>query len=321
MNNYKWSIWMQKMLILLFCSLPLVFLSIVPAATGQEETGKAGQGAPQQAEATQATWVGTETCAGCHEDIVNAIKHTPHGQKAFALRTDRDCEQCHGPGSTHAESGGDKTLIKSYKTMSASEASETCLDCHEGGKQMHWQGSIHANRDLGCTTCHSVHYPKSENNQLKMASVTEQCGTCHQNIKAQIQKTSHHPIREGLMSCSSCHNPHGTQTPKMISANSTNEQCNACHTEKRGPFLWEHPPVKENCLNCHNPHGSNHPKLMVAKRPFICQACHLDTRHPGTLYDGSPGSLASNRDFSRSCSNCHLTIHGSNHPSGWTFLR
>lgn len=186
---------------------------------------------------------------------------------------------------------------------------------------MMWQGSPHANRDLSCNTCHSVHNPKSEKYQLKTAKIEQTCDTCHLQIKAQIQKTSHHPIREGLMTCTDCHNPHGTETPKMLAAHSVNEQCYTCHTEKRGPFLWEHPPVKENCLTCHNPHGSNHPKLMVAKRPFICQSCHLDTRHPGTLYDGSPNALASNRDFSRSCSNCHLTVHGSNHPSGWTFTR
>ena len=184
-----------------------------------------------------------------------------------------------------------------------------------------WHGSVHANRDLSCNTCHSVHNPKSEKAQLKTAKVDETCATCHMQVKGQIQKTSHHPIREGLMTCSDCHNPHGTDTPKMLTAHSVTEQCYTCHTEKRGPFLWEHPPVKENCLNCHNPHGSNHPKLMVVKRPFLCQSCHLDTRHPGTLYDGSTQQLSSNRDFSRSCSNCHLMVHGSNHPSGWTLTR
>ncbi|MCI0612703.1 cytochrome C, partial [bacterium] len=143
---------------------------------------------------------------------------------------------------------------------------------------------------------------------------------CHLEVKAQIQRTSHHPIREGLMSCTDCHNPHGTLTPKMIMANSVNEQCYKCHTEKRGPFLWDHPPVRENCLNCHMPHGSNHEKLLAQNRPWICQNCHLDTRHPGTLYDAT-NQLSSNRELARSCSNCHSAIHGSNHPSGRVFTR
>jgi DmsE family decaheme c-type cytochrome len=106
----------------------------------------------------------------------------------------------------------------------------------------------------------------------------------------------------------------------MIKAASVNEQCYTCHTEKRGPFLWEHAPVRENCLNCHNPHGSNHDKLLVAKMPYLCQRCHLNTRHPGTFYDGRVGGgtlgLSSNRAFEHACKNCHQNVHGGNAPSG-----
>lgn len=307
--------WQKLILILLVCCVPLGLLTIVSRASGQEEAAKPA------AHAMEGGYVGSEQCATCHEDVMAGWDKTVHSKQGFSMRSNQGCETCHGPGAAHVEAGGDKSLIKSFKTMKPSEASETCLQCHEKEKQTMWQGSVHANRDLTCSTCHSVHNPKSEKAQLKTAKIEQTCESCHLQIKAQIQKTSHHPVREGLMTCADCHNPHGTSTPKMLTAHSVNEQCYTCHTEKRGPFLWEHPPVKENCLTCHNPHGSNHPKLMVAKRPFICQSCHLDTRHPGTLYDGSGSALASNRDFSRSCSNCHLTIHGSNHPSGWTFTR
>jgi DmsE family decaheme c-type cytochrome len=92
--------------------------------------------------------------------------------------------------------------------------------------------------------------------------------------------------------------------------------------DKRGPFLWEHPPVREDCLNCHEPHGSNNDKMLVTKRPFLCQRCHIATRHPSTLYD-LPDLSASNRTriVDRGCVNCHTQIHGSNHPSGETLLR
>jgi DmsE family decaheme c-type cytochrome len=310
MNEARWY---KFLLIFLLCCTPLVLIFTVSGASGQEETTP-----PVPA---PAGYAGEEQCAACHEDVATGWKKNVHAGKGFEMRSALSCETCHGPGAAHVESGGDKTLIKSFKTMKASEASETCMGCHENGKQAMWHGSVHANRDLSCVTCHSVHNPKSEKFQLKAARVEQTCETCHLQVKAQIQKTSHHPVREGLMTCSDCHNPHGTETPKMLTAHSVNEQCYTCHTEKRGPFLWEHPPVKENCLTCHTPHGSNHPKLMAAKRPFICQSCHMDTRHPGTLYDGSLPQLSSNRDFSRSCSNCHLTVHGSNHPSGWTFTR
>jgi DmsE family decaheme c-type cytochrome len=318
MRDIRLNPLLPKVIVAICCFLFLSFLAFT-AATGQTSDEKQNQTAPTSPP-PEATYVGWDTCEGCHADLAAAFKNNPHNSKAFEMKSDKACETCHGPGSAHAEEGN-PDLIKSFKRMSASEASETCLGCHNAGMQTHWMGSIHEQRELGCTTCHSIHSAKSTQYLLRTAKVDQQCATCHQDVQAAIQRTSHHPIREGLMSCNDCHNPHGTVTPKMITAISVNVQCYTCHTEKRGPFLWEHPPVKENCLNCHYPHGSNHEKLLVENRPYLCQSCHFDTRHPGTLYDGSSGSQASNREFSRSCSNCHLTIHGSNHPSGWTFLR
>ena len=44
------------------------------------------------------------------------------------------------------------------------------------------------------------------------------CGTCHQQIRAATLKPSHHPIIEGKVKCSDCHNPHGALTPAMLQA-------------------------------------------------------------------------------------------------------
>jgi DmsE family decaheme c-type cytochrome len=106
--------------------------------------------------------------------------------------------------------------------------------------------------------------------------------------------------------------------------NTINEACSSCHTEKRGPFLWEHEPVRENCTTCHDSHGSSNDRMLVAKAPMLCQRCHVTTRHPPTIYDGNnvgAVATASNRIYGRSCVNCHSNIHGSNHPSGNAFLR
>jgi len=300
----------------LFLALILIGLAgafSISRVNGQETEIK--QQAPEAG-----SYVGAEECAACHEQEVDALKKTPHGQAAFALRSSHSCETCHGPGQAHIDSGGEPGTIKNFASLKSEESSQVCLGCHENGPQANWKGSIHQQRELACVTCHTVHHPKSDQWQLKTARVEETCTDCHTEQKAQIQRTSHHPIREGLMSCNDCHNPHGTLTPKLIAANSVNEQCYTCHTEKRGPFVWSHPPVQENCLNCHAPHGSNHEKLLVQNRPWLCQSCHLDTRHPGTLYDAT-NQLTSNREFARSCSNCHLNIHGSNHPSGRVFTR
>jgi DmsE family decaheme c-type cytochrome len=143
--------------------------------------------------------------------------------------------------------------------------------------------------------------------------------TCHRSKRLGLTRSGHMPLVEGGMNCADCHNPHGSTADHQIRYSTNNELCESCHADKRGPMLWEHPPVRENCLNCHEPHGSNQDKLLAGKRPFLCQRCHIGTRHPSTLYDNP--DLASNRLFNRSCSNCHSQVHGSNHPSGQFLTR
>jgi DmsE family decaheme c-type cytochrome len=203
--------------------------------------------------------------------------------------------------------------------MKAGDANAVCLSCHETDHHPTWKGSAHERRGVKCIECHGVHSFKSEKKQLKTASDAETCYTCHKAIRAQSLRTSHHPVREGLLSCGSCHNPHDGSKPKLIKAEYTNELCLQCHTEKRGPFFWEHAPVRENCTHCHTPHGSNHDKLLVSQQPWLCQRCHLNTRHPGTYYSGinAAGELltASNRAVEHACKNCHQSVHGGNAPT------
>ncbi len=265
-------------------------------------------------------YVGMEQCAQCHDAEVAAFSATIHGKKGFALPSSRACETCHGPGKVHVENGGEGGIITAG-SLAKDKRAEMCLSCHDRGTKMFWRGSSHDLRSVACQDCHSVHHPASDRAQLKEAVETDVCFGCHKQKKAQFFRASHHPIREGKIDCADCHNPHGTQSSRLIDADSVTERCYKCHAEKRGPFLWEHPPVREDCLNCHVPHGSNHMKLLAAKEPFLCQRCHSDTRHPGTIYDQSQISNLSNRALNRSCTNCHATSHGSNHPSGATFLR
>ena len=144
----------------------------------------------------------------------------------------------------------------------------------------------------------------------------ELCLSCHQMRRAQLQRSSHMPYREGKVTCTSCHNPHGSPNPSQLLQASINENCYSCHAERRGPFLWEHPPVMENCANCHEPHGSSNPELLKVRMPRVCDSCHDSSRHPT-----QPQPLGSIKNFNRGCTNCHSSIHGSNHPSGNFFLR
>lgn len=268
--------------------------------------------------APAATFVGSEVCAACHTEAADHLAKTPHGKGTFASLSSHGCETCHGPGSAHAENPDDPALQPRLTRLRPQQQSAVCQTCHKGGDRFFWHGGVHERRGLSCISCHSVHSFKSDRAQLKAAGTTEACLSCHKTVRAEMWKNSHHPIREGKIGCSDCHNPHGTATPKMIKAASVNDQCYTCHAEKRGPFLWEHAPVRESCLNCHTPHGSNHQKLQKTSTPYLCQQCHANTRHPGTLYDATTlgdAARASNRIFNRACLDCHASVHGSNHPS------
>lgn len=287
-----------------------LLFSLAAAAEGDEQAG--------------ATYIGQDMCVACHDGYAEGLAATPHGKAGFAMLSDLGCEGCHGPGSLHADDPDIEANRPIITTRSPEAQNAICQQCHDGGEQFFWQGSAHQTRNLTCTTCHGVHTFKSEAKQLKAAVVTDQCYECHKDVRAETWKRSHHPIREGRITCVDCHNPHGAQTERMVNAASINDQCYECHTEKRGPFLWDHAPVRESCMNCHTPHGSNHLKLQKTSVPYICQQCHINTRHPGTLYDRTTladGTNPSNRDFSRACLNCHTAIHGSNHPSGWALYR
>ena len=288
-------------------------------------------------------YVGSDTCITCHDDQNRRIKDTPMGKVLLAHpRTpaeQRGCESCHGPGKAHVEAGGGKETIPVRFTRDAKssveEQNSTCLSCHSKGNRLFWTGSPHQSRAVSCVDCHTVHYgsipEKLEKQRISsdarynspltdVAGIKKQqpelCLTCHQMRRAQLQRSSHMPYREGKVTCTSCHNPHGSPNPSQLIQATVNENCLSCHTERRGPFLWEHPPVMENCANCHEAHGSNNPQLLKVRMPRVCDSCHVTSRHPT-----QPQPLASVKNFNRGCTNCHVQIHGSNHPSGNFFLR
>jgi DmsE family decaheme c-type cytochrome len=211
---------------------------------------------------------------------------------------------------------------------------QACLSCHEDGSREHWAGSQHAGQNMACTNCHQVHVQHDK--VREKATQAEVCFTCHKEQRAQAYRISHHPIKEGKVVCADCHNPHGSLGPKLLVEGSVNETCYTCHAEKRGPFLWEHGPVIDDCTNCHTPHGSTNTPLLKARVPWLCQECHSGD-HASRIYSGAnlqsgnvttvngtnPLASAQVREQigGRACLNCHVLVHGSNHPAGAKFQR
>jgi DmsE family decaheme c-type cytochrome len=300
-----------------------------PGALPQATTAAsaaARTGTPPPAPSPQTSgYVGDDTCTTCHEPEGKALHQTPHGKaqnaRTPAARANQSCETCHGPGQAHVDTG-DKAKIKRFTAISARDVNATCLSCHNKGSHANFEGGMHDARNVSCASCHSVHNPKSERAQLKTVTALQTCESCHKQEAMKVKKSGHMPVREGKMECTSCHSPHGSTNVRMLkTGNTLNETCASCHAEKRGPFLWDHAAGRENCASCHDPHGSNNDRMLVAKEPMLCQRCHVASRHPATIYDGTQIAAASNRVVGRSCVNCHSQIHGSNHPAGDKFLR
>jgi predicted CXXCH cytochrome family protein len=332
----------------LWCLIVLLVMTLGFAAqrsSGTADNGK--QTAPKSASLAKSgtgadgDYVGSEVCATCHAEQHKSFVHTIMGNAMAHPKTALDklgCESCHGPGKAHVDAGGGKDTIpvrfSKDSVNSVEEKNSACLSCHSKGNQMFWRGSPHESRAMACVDCHQVHYGSQAERYEAMDNpgsrygqpLTEHVGTkktqpelclqCHQMRRAQLQRSSHMPYREGKVTCTSCHNPHGSPNPSQLIQSTVNENCFSCHAERRGPFLWEHPPVMENCANCHEPHGSSNPDLLKVRMPRVCDSCHVSSRHPTQAQP-----LSSIKNFNRGCTNCHSMVHGSNSPSGNFFLR
>jgi DmsE family decaheme c-type cytochrome len=145
-------------------------------------------------------------------------------------------------------------------------------------------------------------------------------------VRAQFSMPFKHRVNEGFMACTDCHNPHGTfaptwgmaDRPRLVARAEGNEEaCLKCHADKRGPFAYEHPPVRvEGCGVCHMPHGSTNAKLL--QRPVVftlCLRCHNGADSFGTRNNGIPVLSNTHNMLDpryQRCTLCHVRIHGSN---------
>ncbi|MDE2134624.1 MAG: DmsE family decaheme c-type cytochrome [Alphaproteobacteria bacterium] len=329
--------------LVLLCAM--IFGTAKPAfaADPQQSAAPSAATAADEASGTLYSARGVATCMKCHDTAINgpdrtykastSIFQTPHATKgdARAPFAQHDCESCHGPSEAHVASHpapGQKRALPAvvFNGPNASPVSarnEVCLSCHQNGLRMDWVGSQHQDNNLACVSCHTIHVAKDP--ILVKATQPEKCFGCHAEQRALTLQFSHHPVREGKVVCSDCHNPHGSAGPSLLKKVRVTDLCYGCHADKRGPMLWEHQPVREDCTNCHNPHGSVNPRLLKEKVPFLCLDCHAATNDMGgvgvSVHSNAPGSGSLYLYGDRSCLNCHSQIHGSNSPSGSTFFR
>ena len=252
-------------------------------------------------------FVGADVCASCHEPESKNFASNPHSKIALQHgNAGITCEGCHGPGKAHVEDAGDVTKIFNPAKASAKELDDKCLSCHAGAHP-NFGTSPHARAGVSCIGCHSVHASKDET-LLKAAQPTL-CYQCHADQKAQFNMPIHHRVNEGLVKCTDCHDVHGTFGPNNLRTTADqNAVCTKCHTDIRGPFVYEHAPVKtEGCLACHTPHGTQNPRLLnMPSIATLCNQCHSPLG-AGARHGLDPGSTTVTP-----CVTCHTFIHGSN---------
>jgi DmsE family decaheme c-type cytochrome len=253
--------------------------------------------------------VGADECVVCHEDVSG---HAPipiyHA----------DCETCHGPGDLHADS----EEIADIRFPGSGD----CLGCHESGHSTHlaWSTSEHERYGVTCSDCHESHNrePKHLRRGQKAqqiylthaAPVTNLCVSCHADVAARLDLPSHHPVREGMMECTDCHDPHAD---RRLTLGPPTAQCASCHQDVAGPWIFEHAPVAEDCGYCHDPHGTVSDHLLTTSQPGACLGCHTlaDSAHIAQTGEGlglgGTISPAAGQIFFRRCTDCHGAIHGS----------
>lgn len=282
-------------------------------------------------------YLGSNVCRTCHADIWQNFYKNPHFKSVASGKEPPErtgCEGCHGPGKAHVDAGGGSdTIPRAFSRFTQKQALEACLTCHQQDlARSNIRRSEHTLNDVACTSCHSIHHspvPK----YLLAKKQSELCYTCHSAVRAQFEMPSKHRVNEGFVQCTDCHNPHGSfaatwrmsQRPHMVEPALNNEEpCLKCHSDKRGPFAFEHPPVRvEGCETCHSPHGSTNTRLL--RRPVVftlCLQCHNGAGDFGTRNNGETPLSANHNLLSpafQKCTTCHVRIHGSN--SDPLFLR
>lgn len=270
-------------------------------------------------------YAGSETCAACHEDVVKGFLKNRHQILETNARRgweNRACESCHGPGEKHAESM-EPADIRNPLKLKPAEADKNCLTCHRN--QPTHIGRInnngHGRNEVACVSCHNVHKSGAESTSVqyrRAEGINAKCASCHTDVWASFQRPHRHKLNEGAMSCVSCHNPHGSIMPRNQRTVFANEpSCFGCHSDKRGPFVFEHAPVRnEPCSTCHEPHGSSNPRMLtrhdIANQ---CLECHSNLLSPSPAANVAGGVPPAIHDLRvprwRQCTTCHQKIHGS----------
>jgi DmsE family decaheme c-type cytochrome len=251
-------------------------------------------------------------CETCHRDAASVLDGGPHGSDK--MLHDGGCQSCHIGADAHAAAPPGVAGMLTFGPDSGAAAEQACIACHE--EVAHPTG-VHRRAGVMCTDCHRIHEDAFAQESADRArsgfpgvdAASLQCQSCHQSVFAEFAFNEHHRLSEGGVGCTGCHDPHEVDSRRLLTGSS--ESCVDCHRGLDGPFVFEHAASRvDGCLACHVPHGSANRHLLTHQSVGeLCYSCHVTMPqfHVGFAPGGPPRF-----GLDSVCTNCHVTIHGSN---------
>ncbi|RMG58365.1 MAG: cytochrome C [Deltaproteobacteria bacterium] len=191
-------------------------------------------------------------------------------------------------------------LLGAVIFLAGTSLADTCVTskCHSGmGKADYVHGPVGAGQ---CVVCHTKgvkgHPTKHPERDFKFpAKGKALCYMCHQN--KETEEFVHTPVGKGQ--CVACHDPHQSNAPKQLKADTVSALCFKCHENNKTVKKYVHGPVASgDCIVCHNPHTSPYKFQLEAQGDELCFLCHEDRKAEFTRkYVHKPAK--------ENCLNCH----------------
>ncbi|MGQ9738660.1 MAG: multiheme c-type cytochrome [Armatimonadota bacterium] len=276
-----------------------------------------------------ASYVGTEQCRGCHgagsrqggaEPVAVAWSKTKHASVNVG------CEQCHGPGSKHAQAPSEKNIL-TYPNVASSVV---CAQCH-GTIGADYEQSRHAgavemviegaeqNPDFygkTCFRCHSAPFrAQMVDSKLTYGQTIDQVDAGIQAVSTDSIVQIAHATHESA-SCVSCHDPHrqtGNLTWQGKEVQLRRAVFNTDTTDVApGTPVKQHTTFNQICGSCHNGRGGNPSDTALntgTARPNFHYSNQYNMLMGITGVEEQPGPVVRNNAHATApgqCSHCHV---------------
>ena len=198
-------------------------------------------------------------CARCHSSGFEAVIPARPGERKEHFRARRigiDCETCHGPAAEHVsfqdrlESGedrGGRDPILALKDLPHRRLTSVCMQCHMEG-------------DL-VDTKYQIGNDIFEHLDPTLIVDPERLDASGRPLELVYDGVPFHAsrcVKEGGLTCATCHDPHGSSSPSQLRKTSSNaDLCARCHQDIADNVEGHtgHAPNSSgsSCVACHMP--------------------------------------------------------------------